>query len=107
MLHNEVRHRLVQGYIKTRKAKGMVEAYFVSVPTVYRLARQMKEAGSVALRVNLRGWKKLLSVEEFAPPQNGKPRRITPAPSVMRSLAEREAEQNADRRKGGRHGTMN
>lgn len=65
MLHNEARELLVKGYGKTHKAKEIAEAYAVSVPTVYRLAQQMKETGSVALRVNRRGRKKLLSAEDI------------------------------------------
>jgi len=52
MLHNEARELLVKGYRKTHNAKEIAEAYAVSVPTVYRLAQQMKETGSVALQVN-------------------------------------------------------
>lgn len=66
MLHNEARELLVKGYIKTRKVKEIAEVFSVSEPTVYRLAQQMKETGSVALRVNQRGRKKLLSDEDIA-----------------------------------------
>ena len=65
MLHNEARELLVKGYEKTHRAKEIAEAFSVSEPTVYRLARQKRETGSVALRVNLRGRKRLLSSEDI------------------------------------------
>ena len=66
MLHNEARELLVSGYLKTHRAKEIAEAYSVSEPTVYRLAQQKRETGSVALRVNQRGRKRLLSDEDIA-----------------------------------------
>lgn len=66
MLHNEARELLVKGYEKTHKAKEIAQAYSVSEATVYRLAQQKRETGSAALRVNLRGRKRLLSPEAIA-----------------------------------------
>jgi len=66
MLHNEARELLVKGYLKTHKAKEIAAAFSVSEPTVYRLAQQKRETGSVALRVNQRGRKRLLSDEDIA-----------------------------------------
>jgi len=66
MLHNEARELLVKGYLKTHKAKEIAAAFSVSEPTVYRLAQQKRETGSVALRVNQRGRKRLLDDEDIA-----------------------------------------
>ena len=65
MLHNEARELLVRGYGKRRNAKEIAEAYSVSTATVYRLARQQRETGTVALRVSQRGRKRLLGEEEL------------------------------------------
>lgn len=61
MLHNEARELLVQGYMKRHKAREIAEAYSVSEATVYRLAKQKRETGTVALQVSQRGRKRLLS----------------------------------------------
>lgn len=66
MLHNEARELLVKWYLKTHKAKEVAAAYSVSEPTVYRLAQQKRETGSVTLRVNQRGRKRVLGDEEIA-----------------------------------------
>ena len=61
MLHNETRNLLVEAYEKTHDAKGIAQAYGVSVPTVYRIAEQKAKTGSVDLRVNRRGRKRVLT----------------------------------------------
>ena len=66
MLHNEARELLVKGYLKTHKAKEIAAAYSVSEPTVYRLAKQKRETGSVALRVGQRGRKRILNNDDIA-----------------------------------------
>ena len=63
MLHNEARNLLVEAYEKTHDAKGVVMAYGVSVPTVYRPAEQKAKTGSVALCVSERGRKRVLGQE--------------------------------------------
>ena len=65
MLHNEARELLVKGYAKRPNAKEIAEAYSVSAATVYRLAKQKKETGTVALRVSQRGRKRLLRKEDL------------------------------------------
>lgn len=65
MLHNEARELLVKGYAKRGNAKEIAEAYSVSLATVYRLARQKKETGTVALRVSQRGRKRKLGEEDL------------------------------------------
>ncbi len=64
MLHNEARNMLVKAYEKTHDAKAVALAYGVSVPTVYRLAEQKAKTGSVDLRVNERGRKRVLTPED-------------------------------------------
>lgn len=64
MLHNEARELLVKGYEKTHDAESIAEAYGVSKPTVYRLARQKRETGSVKLRTSQRGRKPVLTMQE-------------------------------------------
>ena len=65
MLHNEARNLLVKAYEKTHDAKGIAQAYGVSVPTVYRLAEQKAKTGSVDLRVSKRGRKRILGQEDL------------------------------------------
>ena len=65
MLHNEARNLLVEAYEKTHDAKGIALAYGVSVPSVYRLAEQKARTGSVDLRVNKRGRKRVLVQEDL------------------------------------------
>ena len=64
MLHNEARNLMVQAYEKNKDVKRTAADFSVSTSTVYRLERQMKKTGSVALRVHERGRKPLLSEEE-------------------------------------------
>lgn len=64
MLHNEARELLVKGYEKSGDAKAIAAAYSVSERTVYRLAQQKRETGSVALRTSQRGRKPLLTAED-------------------------------------------
>ena len=63
MLHNEARELLVKGYEKSRDAEVIAQAYSVSERTVYRLAQQKRETGSVALRTSQRGRKPALTEE--------------------------------------------
>lgn len=64
MLHNEARELLVRGYEKSGDVKGIASAYSVSERTVYRLAQQKRETGSVALRTSQRGRKRVLTEED-------------------------------------------
>ena len=64
MLHNETRELLVKGYEKSGDAKAIAAAYSVSERTVYRLAQQKRETGSVALRTSQRGRKPSLTEED-------------------------------------------
>lgn len=61
MLHNEARKLLVQAYEKGHKAEIVAMAYSVTPSTVYRLARQQRRTGSVALRTSQRGRKAKLT----------------------------------------------
>ncbi len=63
MLHDEARELLVRGYEAAHDAVGIAKAYSVSKWTVYRLAEQKRETGSVALRTSRRGWKPILTAE--------------------------------------------
>ena len=64
MLHNEARELLVKGYEKSGDAEAIALAYSVSERTVYRLAQQKRETGSVALRTSQRGRKPALTEED-------------------------------------------
>lgn len=64
MLHNETRELLVKGYEKSGDVKGIAAAYSVSERTVYRLAQQKRETGSVALRTSQRGRKPSLTEDD-------------------------------------------
>lgn len=64
MLHNEARELLVKGYEKSGDVKGIASAYSVSERTVYRLAQQKRETGSVALRTSQRGRKRVLTEKD-------------------------------------------
>ena len=64
MLHNEARELLVKGYEKSGDAEAIAQAYSVSKWTVYRLALQKKETGSVELRTSQRGRKPALTEED-------------------------------------------
>ena len=59
------RELLVKAYEKHPVAKDIAEAFSISVSGVYRLVRQKARTGSVALRVNQRGRKKLLSEDDI------------------------------------------
>jgi len=65
MLHNEARRLLVEGYERTHNVHAIVEAYGVTEQEVYRLAKQQRETGSVDLRVNQRGRKAKIGLEEL------------------------------------------
>ena len=65
MLSNEERNRLVKTYEKFPDAVKIAEIYSVSVGSVYRLVRQMKDTGSVDLKTHSRGRKPVLSPEDI------------------------------------------
>lgn len=65
MLHNEARKLMVQAYERNKDAAQTALDFSVSTSTVYRLERQKKATGSVALKVNQRGRKPLLSEEDL------------------------------------------
>lgn len=65
MLHNETRNLLVQAFEKNHNAKQTAQDFSVSLWTVYRLRKQMKQTGSVDLRVNQRGRKAKLTPENI------------------------------------------
>jgi len=64
VLHTKARKSLVKGYEKIHDAAGIAQAYSVSIRTVYRLVKQKRETGSVALRTNQHGRKLVLTAEE-------------------------------------------
>ena len=64
MLHNEARELLVKGYEKSGDAEAIAQAYSVSERTVYRLAQQKRDTGSVELRTSQRGRKPVLTEED-------------------------------------------
>ena len=64
MLSNEDRNRLVKTYEKFPDAVKISEIYSVSVGSVYRLVRQMKDTGTVDLKTSARGRKPSLSPED-------------------------------------------
>ena len=64
MLHNEARKLLIQALNKTHNAKEVAECFSVNTSTVYRLAKRMRETGSVETRTSLRGRKPALSPED-------------------------------------------
>ncbi len=59
-----LRELLVKGYEKDHDAERIARAYSISERTVYRLAKQKQETGSVALRTSWRGRKPSLTVED-------------------------------------------
>ena len=63
MLHNEARELLVKGYEKRGDAEAIAQAYSVIERTVYRLAQQKRETGSVELKTSQRGRKAVLTEE--------------------------------------------
>lgn len=65
MLSNETRRRMVEGYERTHDAKMIAQAYGVSEREVYKLAAQMRETGSVDLRMSRCGRKPKLSAEDM------------------------------------------
>ena len=65
MLHNESRNLLVQAFEKNHNAIQTAQDFGVSLWTVYRLRQQMKQTGSVDLRVNQRGRKAKLTQQEI------------------------------------------
>ena len=64
MLHNKTRKLLIQALNKTHNAKEVAECFSVNTSTVYRLAKRMREIGSVETRTSLRGRKPALSPED-------------------------------------------
>ena len=64
MLSNEERNRLVKTFHEFHDAAKIAEIYSVSVGSVYRLVRQMKNTGSVDLKTGSRGRKPVLSPED-------------------------------------------
>ena len=65
MLHNKSRNLLVQAFEKNHNAKQTAQDFSVSLWTVYRLRQQMKQTGSVDLRVNQRGRKAKLTWQDL------------------------------------------
>lgn len=65
MLHNETRKLLIQALNKTHNAKEVAECFSVNTSTVYRLAKRMRETGSVEAKTYLRGRKPSLSPEDI------------------------------------------
>ncbi|MBP5719136.1 MAG: transposase [Abditibacteriota bacterium] len=65
MLSNEERNLLVKTYMEMPDAEKIAKVYDVSVSSVYRLVRQMKDTGSVNLRTASRGRKPSLSAEDI------------------------------------------
>ena len=63
MLHNEARELLVKGYEKSGDVEAIAQAYSVSERTVYCLAQQKRETGSVELKTSQRGRKAVLTEE--------------------------------------------
>ena len=61
MLSNEARNLLVKTYERIPDAVKVGEIFSVSVSSVYRLVRQMRNTGSVELRTSSRGRKPALS----------------------------------------------
>jgi transposase len=64
MLHNEARELLVEGYAKTHDVEAIAKAFSVSKWTVYHLVEQKCATGSVELRTNQRGRKRLLNEDD-------------------------------------------
>lgn len=65
MLSNEERNLLVKTYMEMPDAEKIAKVYDMSVSSVYRLVRQMKDTGSVNLRTASRGRKPSLSAEDI------------------------------------------
>ena len=65
MLNNEERNLLVKTYKEMPDAAKLAKVYNVSVSSVYRLVRQMKDTGSVDLRTGSRGRKPSLTSEDI------------------------------------------
>lgn len=64
MLSNEDRNRLVKTYEKFPDAVKISEIYSVSVDSVYRLVRQMKDTGAMDLKTSAKSHKPSLSPED-------------------------------------------
>lgn len=64
MLHNESRNLLAQAFEKNYHAKQTAQDFSVSLWMLYRLRQQMKQTGSVDLRVNQRGRKAELTRQD-------------------------------------------
>ena len=64
MLSNEARNLLVKTYRIMPDAGLVAEIFSVSVNSVYRLVRQMRDTGSVELKTSSRGRKASLSAED-------------------------------------------
>ena len=65
MLHNEARKLLIEAWNKTHNAKEIAECFSVSISTVYRLEKRMRETGSVETRTSQRGRKRVLSQNDI------------------------------------------
>ena len=63
MLNNTERNLLVKTFKEMPDAEKVAKIYSVSSNSVYRLARQMRETGSVELRTSSRGRKPSLTPE--------------------------------------------
>ena len=63
MLNNTERNLLVKTFQEVPDAERVAKIYSVSPNSVYRLARQMRETGSVELKTSSRGRKPSLTPE--------------------------------------------
>ena len=66
VLGNESRNLLVKAYTEGMRPRDVARAFGVSESSVYRLASQMRETGSVDLRTSSRGRKRSLSEADLA-----------------------------------------
>ncbi len=65
MLHNELREFLVKMYGRTHDVGQTAKTFEVSQRQVYRIVRQYRETGSVALRTSQRGRKPKLTTDDL------------------------------------------
>ncbi len=65
MLHNEARELLVEGYDRTYDVHSIEKAYGVTEREVYRLVKQKRDTGSVALRTSQRRQKPKMTEEDL------------------------------------------
>ncbi len=65
MLHNESREFLVNMYNRTHDAGQTAKTFEVSKRQVYRIVKQYRETGSVAVRTSQRGRKPKLTSEDL------------------------------------------